>query len=57
MHVGALAFDLHLPEVHSLKEKRAVIRPEVQKILDRLDKVPIDIEPRYLTARKLLSGG
>lgn len=27
MHVGALAFDLHLPEVHSLKEKRAVIRP------------------------------
>src|SRR5947209_13668041 len=27
MHVGALAFDLHLPEVHSLKEKRAVIKP------------------------------
>ena len=27
MHVGAMAFDLHLPEVHSLKEKRAVIRP------------------------------
>jgi hypothetical protein len=40
-----------------LLKKRAVIRPEVQKILDRLDKVPIDIEPRYLTARKLLSGG
>lgn len=27
MHVGALSFDLHLPSVHSLKEKRAVIRP------------------------------
>ena len=27
MHVGALALDLHLPLVHSLKEKRAVIRP------------------------------
>ena len=27
MHVGALSMDLHLPEVHSLKEKRSVIRP------------------------------
>ena len=37
-----------------LLKKRAVIRPEVQKILDRLDKVPIDIEPRFVTAQKLL---
>ena len=27
MHVGALALDLHLPQVRSLKEKRAVIKP------------------------------
>jgi hypothetical protein len=27
--VGALAFELHLPDVHSLKEKRAVVRPIV----------------------------
>ena len=27
MHVGAVRFDLRLPAVHSLKEKRAVIRP------------------------------
>ena len=27
MHVGAVSFDLHLPQVHSLKEKRAVIKP------------------------------
>lgn len=27
MHVGAVRFDLHLPYAHSLKEKRAVIRP------------------------------
>jgi hypothetical protein len=27
MVVGALAFELHLPDVHSLKEKRAVVRP------------------------------
>ena len=27
MHVGAIHFDLRLPQCHSLKEKRAVIRP------------------------------
>jgi uncharacterized protein YlxP (DUF503 family) len=27
MHVVALSMDLHLPQVHSLKEKRSVIRP------------------------------
>ena len=30
MVVGALAFELHLPEVHSLKQKRAVVRPIVE---------------------------
>jgi hypothetical protein len=30
MVVGALAFELHLPDVHSLKEKRAVVRPIVE---------------------------
>jgi uncharacterized protein YlxP (DUF503 family) len=29
MVVGALSFELHLPDVHSLKEKRAVVRPIV----------------------------
>jgi uncharacterized protein len=27
VHVAALTVDLHLPESHSLKEKRAIIRP------------------------------
>jgi uncharacterized protein YlxP (DUF503 family) len=27
VHVAALAFDLYLPHAHSLKEKRAIIRP------------------------------
>ena len=38
----------------SLLESRAVIRPEVKRVLDRLAKVPIDIEPRFVTAEKLL---
>jgi hypothetical protein len=33
--------------------KMAVIRPEVQKALDRLSGVPVDIEPRFVTAEQL----
>ena len=29
--------------------------PEVQRVLDRLKQVPVDISPRYLTAQKLLA--
>jgi hypothetical protein len=32
-----------------------VVRPEVQKVLDRLKDVPVDIEPRFTTAEKLLA--
>jgi Peptidase family M49 len=32
---------------------RVTIRPEVQKVLDRLSSVPIDIEPRFKTADEL----
>ncbi|HET6933643.1 MAG TPA: hypothetical protein VFI72_02315 [Candidatus Angelobacter sp.] len=35
----------------------SVIRPEVQKALDRLKSVPIDIEPIFVTADALLTGG
>ena len=31
-----------------------VVRPDVQKVLDRLKDVPVDIEPRFTTADKLL---
>ena len=30
-----------------------VMRPEVQAVLDRLGKVPVDIRPRFLTAEQL----
>ena len=38
-----------------LLRTRAVIRPEVRAVLDRLTKVPVDIEPRFVTAEKLLA--
>ncbi|HEU0224765.1 MAG TPA: hypothetical protein VFR29_04980 [Steroidobacteraceae bacterium] len=34
-------------------ERLVVIRPEVQAVLDRLGKVPVDIRPRFLTADEL----
>jgi hypothetical protein len=37
-----------------LLKTRAVIRPEVQRVLDRLQTVPVDIEPRFTTAATLL---
>src|SRR3954454_4914895 len=30
MFVAALAFELHLPDVHSLKEKRAIVKPVLE---------------------------
>ena len=32
---------------------RAVVRPEVQRVFDRLTGVPVDIEPRFSTAEEL----
>jgi hypothetical protein len=38
-----------------LLQKLSVIRPEVKAVLDKLGKVPVDIEPRFVTADKLLA--
>jgi hypothetical protein len=34
----------------ALIDKLGVVRPEVQRVLDRLSKVPVDIEPRFTSA-------
>jgi hypothetical protein len=31
----------------------AVVRPPVQQVLDRLRAVPVDVEPRFVTAEEL----
>jgi hypothetical protein len=36
-------------------EKLAVVRPPVKTVLDRLADVPVDIEPRFVTANELLA--
>jgi hypothetical protein len=42
------------PGVKALLDRMIVIRPEVQRALDRLDSVPVDIAPRFVTAEELL---
>jgi hypothetical protein len=34
-------------------ERLGVVRPEVQKVLDRLVGIPVDIEPRFVSAAEL----
>jgi hypothetical protein len=34
---------------------RGAVRPEVKAVLDRLTRVPVDIDPRFVTADKLLA--
>jgi hypothetical protein len=40
-------------QARTLMAKYGVIRPEVRKVLDRLTGVPVDIEPRFVTAEAL----
>ena len=37
----------------ALLDQRGVVRPEVQRVLDKLTAVPVDIEPRFTTAATL----
>jgi hypothetical protein len=39
----------------ALIAKMAVVRPEVQRVLDKLKDVPVDIAPKYVTAEELLA--
>ena len=39
-----------------MQTRLGVIRPEVQRALERLKSVPIDIEPRFVTAEQLVRG-
>jgi hypothetical protein len=39
--------------VKQLFDRMVVIRPEVQKVIDKLTSVPVDIAPRFTTADQL----
>jgi len=42
--------------VKQLLERMVVIRPEVQRVIDRLANVPVDIAPKFVTAAELTKG-
>jgi hypothetical protein len=41
------------PEAKQMLAQMGVVRPTVQRVLDRLVNVPVDIEPRFVTAAAL----
>jgi hypothetical protein len=43
--------------VKHLLDRMVVIRPEVQRVIDKLTTVPVDIAPRFVTAEELSSRG
>jgi uncharacterized protein YlxP (DUF503 family) len=55
MVVGALAFELHLPDVHSLKEKRAVVRPIVDGARRRFAVSAAEVDHQDLWQRATLA--
>jgi hypothetical protein len=42
-------------KANALGERLGIVRPVVQKALDRLAQIPVDIEPRFTTAAELLA--
>jgi Peptidase family M49 len=38
---------------HAMLQKLAVIRPQTQRALDRLRSIPVDIEPKFVTAEEI----
>ena len=42
-------------EAQTVLETLGLIRPGVQSVLDRLGGIPVNIQPRYLTAELLLN--
>jgi hypothetical protein len=40
-------------KARAILERLAVVRPETQRVLDRLRDVPVDVEPRFVTAERL----
>ncbi|HEX8699033.1 MAG TPA: hypothetical protein VF815_09370 [Myxococcaceae bacterium] len=41
-------------QAEAMLAKLGVVRPEVQRVLERLKNVPVDIEPRFVTADEIL---
>ena len=54
MHVASLSVELHLPAVHSLKEKRAVLRPILEGARRRYAVAAAEVDNQDLWQRATL---
>jgi uncharacterized protein YlxP (DUF503 family) len=54
VHVGTISFDLVLPRVHSLKEKRAVIKPILDGARNRYRVAVAEVGRQDLWQRSVL---
>jgi uncharacterized protein YlxP (DUF503 family) len=54
MHVAALTVELHLPAVHSLKEKRAIVRPILEGARRRYAVAAAEVDGQDLWQRATL---
>jgi uncharacterized protein len=54
MHVACLTLELHLPGVHSLKEKRAVLRPILEGARRRYSVAAAEVDNQDLWQRATL---
>lgn len=54
VHVGALEVDLHIPAAHSLKDKRAVIRPILDGARNRHRVASAEVGAQDLWQRAML---
>jgi uncharacterized protein YlxP (DUF503 family) len=54
MHVAALTVEVHLPTVHSLKEKRAVLRPILEGARRRFAVAAAEVDGQDLWQRATL---
>jgi uncharacterized protein len=54
MYVGAVEFDVLLGDVHSLKEKRSLVRPLVAELRRRFEVAAAEVGHRDLHRRALI---
>jgi len=46
----------HYAKAQEMMKNLGIVRPEIQRALTRLQNIPVDIEPRFPAAQKLISG-
>lgn len=52
--IMTLEADGNYDKANDMLQRLAILRPEVQRVLSRLESIPVDLEPRFITAEQLI---